>query len=127
MSGKERRLHHRFKTWLPAQIEGEEVSMQLAIGHDMSQKGALIVTRDELEIGAEIALNLCIPPDGGEERTLTGTVVRSRPNRADPEGLWPFEAAVEFDEAVPGIEQLLEDTIEQLAATRSEFPSDDEE
>jgi PilZ domain len=114
MSSDERRVHERFKTRLPATIAGEAVELQLAIGHDMSQKGARIVTREELTVGAEVAVTLCIPPDGGPERTLTGHVVRSSTNVADPEGLWPFQAAIEFDEAVPELEALLEETRQRL-------------
>ncbi|HHH26774.1 MAG TPA: PilZ domain-containing protein, partial [Polyangiaceae bacterium] len=47
----ERRLHERYRAWLPARIGGESVEMQLAIGHDMSQGGALLVTRTELAVG----------------------------------------------------------------------------
>jgi hypothetical protein len=103
----ERRLHTRFRLWLPTRIEGGEGEARLAIGHDISQKGSLLVTRDELPVGAEIVLHVHIPPDGQEEQQIAARVVRCGPNMADPEGLWPIQIAVEFDHADPAIEKLV--------------------
>jgi hypothetical protein len=121
----ERRTHARYRTWLPAQIAGEAVEVQLAIGHDMSQKGALLVTREELAKGARITLEVQVPPNDGERYELTGTVLRSEPNHADPDGLWPHQIAVEFDEAMPELEEALEDHFDNLAAMDQEHPAAD--
>ena len=126
-SDDERRLHERYRAWLPAQIGGESVEMQLAIGHDMSQGGALLVTRTELEVGAAITLEIQVPPGEGEVHQLTGKVLRSQPNEADPEGLWPFQIAVAFDKAMPELEEALEDHLDKLAAAGQPNPAAPEE
>jgi len=123
-SDDERRLHARYRTWLPAQIGGESVELQLAIGHDMSQGGALLVTRRELEIGTTITLEVQVPPGEGELHALEATVLRSAPNQADPDGLWPFQIAVAFDKAMPELEEALEDHLDHLAAQGQENPAD---
>lgn len=123
----ERRLHERYRAWLPAQIGGESVEMQLAIGHDMSQGGALLVTRTELAVGDEIVLEVQVPPGEGQVHQITGKVLRSAPNEADPEGLWPFQIAVAFDKAMPELEEALEDHLDQLAAQGQPNPAETEE
>ena len=126
-SDDERRLHERYRAWLPAQIGGESVEMQLAIGHDMSQGGALLVTRSELEIGASITLEVQVPPGEGPVHRIEGKVLRSSPNEADPDGLWPFQIAVAFDQAMPELEEALEDHLDHLAAIGQPTPATAEE
>ena len=107
MSDKERRAHPRYRLWLPARIEGDEHDSRLAIGHDMSQSGSLLVTRQQLQTGAHVRIFVRIPPDGDDEYAISARVVRVEPNDADPEGLWPTRVAVEFDEPEPEVERLL--------------------
>ena len=93
-SDDERRLHERYRAWLPAQIGGESVEMQLAIGHDMSQGGALLVTRSELEIGASITLEVQVPPGAVPGSTIFAQV---------PQAPGPVQGAVvQAVQAVPG-------------------------
>jgi len=105
----ERRIHDRYRLWIPARIEGEGEPSRLAVGHDMSQKGSLMVTNVELEVGQNIVLFVCVPPESGEERKINARVVRCEPNNADPNGLWPYQIAVEFDQPDPELEKLLRD------------------
>jgi len=107
MSVNERRAHQRYRLWIPARIEGEDRPSRLAVGHDMSQKGSLMVTRSKLLAGEHVRLFLRIPPDGDEEQEIAARVLRIGANDADPNGLWPFQIAVEFDHPVPGVEELL--------------------
>ena len=107
MVDKERRAHHRFRLWIPARIEGEDRPSRLAVGHDMSQKGSLLVTRSKLRAGERVRLFLRIPPDGDEEQQIAARVLRTDDNVADPEGLWPYRVAVEFDQPYPEVEELL--------------------
>jgi hypothetical protein len=104
---EERRLHTRYRLWLPARIEGRGEEARLAIGHDISQTGSLLVTNGALEVGAHIVLFVRVPPEGDDEQRVAARVVRSGPNEADPQGLWPFQIAVEFDEAAPALEALV--------------------
>ena len=101
--------------------------MQLAIGHDMSQGGALLVTRTELAVGDAIVLEVQVPPGEGQVHKIAGKVLRSAPNEADPEGLWPFQIAVAFDKAMPELEEALEDHLDQLAAQGQPNPAETEE
>lgn len=115
MSKDERRLHDRYRLWLPARIEGGgNTDTTLAVGHDMSQGGSLFVTNAKLEVGVHIKVHVRIPPDTGDERVLGATVLRCTDNPADPDSLWPFEVAVAFDDAEPELEDLLREHLAVL-------------
>jgi hypothetical protein len=114
MDGKERRHHHRYRLWLPARIEGAGKESRLAIGHNMSQTGSLLVTDRQLEVGQSIQMFVRVPPDFEEEREIQARVVRCSDNEQDPEGIWPYQIAVEFEDADPGIERLLREHIPVL-------------
>lgn len=107
MGKEERREHDRYRLWLPARIEGDGNKPHLAVGHDMSQGGSLLVTDTELEVGAAIKVHVRIPPDAEEERILDGKVLRCTKNPADPDSLWPYQIAVVFEEVDPELEELL--------------------
>ena len=126
-SDDEHRLHERYRAWLPAQIGGESAEMQLAVGHDLSQGGALLVTRSALEVGSSITLEVQVPPNEGPVHQITGTVLRSAPNEADPDGLWPFQIAVAFVQAMPELEEALEDHLDNLAAIGQPNPAETDE
>jgi hypothetical protein len=114
MAADERREHDRYRLWLPARIEGVAGDIRLAVGHDMSQKGCLLVTNRRIEVGTDITLTVRLPPDAEEEITLTAQILRCDENEADPEGLWPFQVAVEFAEADPKLEKTLRDHLQHL-------------
>ncbi len=108
-SGDERRVHRRYKLWVPARIEGSAGGSQLAIGHDISEKGSLMVTRPPgPEVGSTIRIFVRVPPDAEEERMVTARVLRVSPNEADPGGLWPLRMAVEFNQADPELARIVE-------------------
>jgi len=118
MADDDRRHHARFRLWLPTQIEGAGEEMQLAIGHDVSQGGVLLVTSEALSVGDSVRLVVRIPPEEGKTITLNARVLRCSPNEQDPQGLWPFQAALEFEESVPELEKLIRehtDMVEGLA------------
>ena len=104
---EDRRNHARFRLWLPARIEGAGEDSQLAVGHDLSRGGALLVTSSELEVGEHVALVVTIPPESGRELSLRASVVRCEPNAEDPNSFWPFQIALQFLEEVPELEKLL--------------------
>lgn len=108
MSKDDRRLHDRYRLWLPARIEGGgKADTTLAVGHDMSQGGSLLVTNAKLDVGVHIKVHVRIPPDAEDVRVLGATVLRCSQNPADPDSLWPFEVAVRFDDPDPELEHLL--------------------
>lgn len=86
----------------------------MAVGHDMSRRGALLVTDEKLTVGAELSIRVRIPPEDGAEIALTGTVLRCRANAEDPSGLWPYEIAVRFARDTPEIEARLRELIGEL-------------
>jgi hypothetical protein len=95
----------RYTLWLPVRVE--ELAEGMAVGHDASDRGMLMVTASRLDIGAPVTLRIRIPPDGESERTVVGHVVRVEENAEDPEGLWPHRMAVEFDEPLADVEHAL--------------------
>ncbi len=115
MSSDERRIHHRYKLWVPARIEGVDAPRsRLAVGHDMSQTGSLMVTSDERKVGEEIKLFVRIPPDSDSEHLICARVIRCEVNDADPNGLWPYRIAVAFEQPEPELEELLRSHSEVL-------------
>ncbi|MCB9578494.1 MAG: PilZ domain-containing protein [Polyangiaceae bacterium] len=85
----------------------DELQEGVAVSHDASDRGMMLVTASRLEIGAEVTIVLTVPPEGGEERRVHGHVVRVEPNLEDPQGMWPHRMAVEFDHKVPEVERVL--------------------
>lgn len=95
----------RYTVWLPVRVE--ELSEGMAVTHNASGHGALMVTASVLEVGSPVTITFEIPPDGSERKTVHGRVVRVEPNREDPDGLWRHRLAVEFDEPVPELVAVL--------------------
>ncbi len=125
MAKDERRVHDRYRLWLPARIEGGGAKPHLAVGHDMSQGGSLLVTDTALEVGTIIKVHVRIPPDATEERILEASVLRCGKNPADVDSLWPYQIAVAFVDAVPELDELLREhmaVLEGMALTDSLAP-----
>jgi hypothetical protein len=119
----ERRSADRYRVWLPVAIPA--LREGLAVTHDASKRGMLVVTASTLDVGAPVRLSFKMPPDDPNEHELTGRVVRVEPNSADPDGLWPHRLAVEFDHPVPELEsllQLMESPATLRRVTRSSRP-----
>lgn len=100
----DRRTERRFEVWLPVKVDS--LKEGIAVTHNVSQGGALMVTASTLEPGAAVHITLNIP-DSNETHELDGRVVRVEPNVDDPHGLWPHRLAVEFDDAVPELDWAL--------------------
>lgn len=125
MAKDERREHDRYRLWLPARIEGKGTTPHLAVGHDMSQGGSLLVTDTKLEVGTSIKVHVRIPPDAEDERILNAKVLRCTKNPADPDSLWPYQIAVAFEEVDPELEELLREhmaVLEGMALSESVAP-----
>jgi hypothetical protein len=99
------RRTQRFVVWLPVRVE--ELAEGMAVSHNVSGQGILMVTASVLDVGSPVTITFAMPPDGAAERTAHGRVVRVEPNREDPDGLWRHRLAVEFDEPVPELEAVL--------------------
>jgi hypothetical protein len=101
---QDRRIHSRYKLWIPARLEGESGPVRLAVGHDISQGGALLVTSGQPAPGDRVQLFVRIPPNAEDELEICATVLRVEPNSEDPNGIWPFQIALEFDRPQPDLE-----------------------
>ena len=101
----ERRKHDRFRVWLPVRLAAAD-GEQLGVSYDVSISGMRISCAAPLEVDAEVTVTLELP--SGAPRTATGRVLRIGANEDDPEGLWPHRVVVELDEAIDGLEALLD-------------------
>ena len=98
----ERREHQRRRFWLPVEVEGLEGGV--AVSHDASDNGMLLVCSSTLPVGSAITVILRVPPGDPVSVPARGSVVRVSRNDDDPEGLWPHKMAVKFDAPVPELE-----------------------
>ncbi|HEY3235810.1 MAG TPA: PilZ domain-containing protein [Polyangiaceae bacterium] len=98
----ERRTEPRHELWLPVHLEEHEPAV--AITHNASRNGLLIVTARKVSEGP-IGVRFHWPT-GETAGRVTGRVLRSEVNADDPNGLWPFAIAVEFESPLPDIEAL---------------------
>jgi hypothetical protein len=88
----------------------------LTVCRDVSQTGILVSSPKWVEPGTDLKLTLRIPPEDPLERAARGHVVRSGANEDDPEGLWRYRIAIEFDEPIAELDGLLE-VLEEVAAS----------
>lgn len=95
----------RYTVWLPVRIE--ELEEGVAVSHNASGRGMLLVTATTLQVGSQVSIVVQLPPEGTAEKKVTGHVVRVEPNSEDPDGIWPHRVAVEFDEPVAELEKAL--------------------
>jgi hypothetical protein len=96
-----RRDNDRYQVWIPVKVDA--LREGLAVTHDASSRGVLMLTASTLTEGSTVEISLKFPDDPVPKR-VSGRVVRVEANEADPHGLWPHRMAVEFDEEVPELE-----------------------
>jgi hypothetical protein len=96
-----RRENERYEIWLPVKVDA--LREGIAVTHDASERGVLMLTASTLDAGANVEIALKMPGEA-EPRRVTGRVVRIEENAADPHGLWPHRMAIEFDEPQPDLE-----------------------
>ncbi len=104
MAEMTRRDNERYQVWIPVKVD--QLKEGLAITHDASSHGALMLTASTLEAGSTVEVALKFPGEPVPRR-VKGRVVRVESNPEDPNGLWPHRMAVEFEEEVPDIEWVL--------------------
>jgi hypothetical protein len=86
-------------------VELDGVDAGIAVTHNASQNGLLIVTKAHAKIGMAITVSFenienVVPTK------VKGRVVRVGRNEEDPDGLWPYALGVEFDEPLLDVELL---------------------
>ncbi len=101
----ERRSEARVELWFPVSLGGIDPG-GAGVTRDVSSRGCLLSTTIPVAPGSHIIVSFQLPGES-EVRRLEGRVVRLEANSEDPYGLWPQRIAVEFDHAVPELEQQL--------------------
>ena len=110
----EERRSSRHDVWLPVKVD--HLREGIALTHDASPHGVLMVTASKLDVGSTIELSLKLPAPHGTLHRLHGRVVRVEPNQADPHGLWPYRIAVELEPSAPELDRLLS-IVESITAS----------
>ncbi len=108
MPPMERRRADRVSEWLPVQLDAGKAG--LAVTHNVSETGALLVTAQVLEVGQLVTIKASLPASGDaleRDIALEARVVRFSANTEDPEGLWPYSVAVQFEKPHPELEAAL--------------------
>lgn len=87
----------------------------MAINHNMGPGGMLIASSAELAPGTEVMCNFVVPTSSAEKQ-IKGRVIRVEKNGEDPDGMWPFRIAIEFDEVAPELTELLEKATARISS-----------
>ena len=93
----ERRVETRHFACFPAHVQRPGGSTRMALIHDLSVTGALLFTRERLDVGESVRLSLYFTEDMSDERPTSGRVVRVEPRTADRAEVWHHTVAVQFD------------------------------
>jgi Tfp pilus assembly protein PilZ len=100
----ERRREPRLQQWLPVQVGGAKQA--LGVVHNASRRGMLMMATMPFEVGDQLELSIQNPKTS-ETVVIPGKVVRVGPNQGDPDGMWRYAVALEFDEPQDALEQLV--------------------
>jgi len=105
----EHRRHDRFTLWFPMKLEIEEQAsrVEVAVSRNISGSGMLVAAAQSLAVGAPVTVTFRLPGPDARERQVEGVIVRCENNDSDPEGLWPYRIAVQFDDPLTEVEELL--------------------
>jgi hypothetical protein len=104
----ERRQAQRHVAWFPVRVDAGGRS-GTALAHNVSGGGILLAARKLIEVGSPVKLSLHVDPDRQRPREIEGRIVRMVRNSADPNGLWPYKLAVEFEDPDPELVSLVLD------------------
>jgi hypothetical protein len=96
--GEDRRMDERHFACFPAHIQRPGGSTRMALIRDLSVSGALILTREKLDVGDEVVLNLYLTDDMDQVRRAPARVVRTEPREGDRAEVWHHSIAVCFAE-----------------------------
>lgn len=96
-STTDRRVDERHFACFPAHIQRPGGSTRMALIHDLSVSGALLLTRQKLAIGDELLLNLYLTDDMDNVRRAPARVVRVEPRTGKRAEVWHFTVGVQFE------------------------------
>ena len=86
--------------WFPVRVDAGGRT-GIAFAQNVSPDGILVAARKLIEVGSAVRLSLHVDPERSEPRELDGHIVRIVRNSADPDGLWPYKLAIEFENPDP--------------------------
>ncbi len=115
-SGHERRVDERHFACFPAHIQRPGGSTRMALIRDLSVSGALLLTRQRLEVGEEIRLSLYLSEDVRDARPAVAHVVRIEPRTEDRAEVWHYTVAVHFKVPLTDCAAEIEDLERRQAA-----------
>lgn len=98
-----RRGHDRHTAWFPVRLDAQELGECIGVTKNVSLQGVLLCSANKFVVGAPVTVELHLEPGKEAPRSVQGTIVRLTPNEDDPNGLWPYKMAVEFDDPDPTV------------------------
>ncbi|MBW2529175.1 MAG: PilZ domain-containing protein [Deltaproteobacteria bacterium] len=106
----DRRTAARHLACFPAYVGTEEEGQNIALIRDVSVNGALLLTRDQLDVGDKIELSMYVSGDAKAPAHETAAeVVRVEERRPEQADVWPYSAAVKFDKELKDLEAEFKD------------------
>jgi hypothetical protein len=117
----DRRTDTRHFACFPAHIQRSGGSLRMALIRDLSVSGALLLTRQKLDVGETIGLSLYLSEDTDQALVASGHVVRVEPRTAEKSEVWHHSVAVQFETPLTGYEaeiKALADRQEELGLPR---------
>lgn len=106
---KERRKAVRHLACFPAYVGNEEDVQNIALIRDVSVKGALLLTREQFEVGDTIELSMYVSGDSKAPAHETkAEVVRVEERKPEQADVWPYSAAVTFVKPLDSLQEEFE-------------------
>jgi hypothetical protein len=103
----EKRAFQRRCIWFPVTLQAKAGEVW-AVARDAGAGGILISSAGALAVGTEVTVTFRVAPNDPSERQVKGKVVRFEPNHYDGGGAWPHRIAIEFDEPMGELDEVLE-------------------
>lgn len=113
----DRRTNTRHLAVFPAHVDTGTGNKRTAVIRDLSVTGALLLTRARVKVGDEITLSLYLTGDPTQAREVKGRIVRDERRSLEVSDVWPYAAAVHFDEPLAD----LEDAVKALAQKQADL------
>jgi hypothetical protein len=95
---KDRRDETRHTAWFSVRLDAGELGECMALTRNVSRRGTLLCSAERFTVGAPVTIEVHLQAGEEPPRRIQGTIVRLTPNDEDPDGLWPYKIAVEFDD-----------------------------
>lgn len=111
-----RRFAERHPVYFVAELlpdDGDRV--QVAVTHDASETGMLLLTRAHLELGQSVTVRVLLPGHGARQPPVTGRVVRREALSSSEVDFWREKVALQFDAPAAQLAQELLAAAAQLA------------